>query len=193
MPMADAVIALEDFAWLRPMADADLEAVLSWRNAPAVRANMYTTHLITPGEHARWWAQTRDDPSRRYFIFETRDGAFGVVGFTRIGEITGEAEWAFYASRDAPRGTGSMMEWLALEYAFGPLALQTLRCEVLETNTRVIELHTRFGFVTAGTAIRQIDQAREANIYRLALDKGVWAGLRQSAHDRLTRQQGTAR
>ena len=193
MPVSEAVIAMRTSAWLRPMGETDLDAVLSWRNAPSVRADMYTTHIITPGEHARWWSQTRDDPSRRYFIYETPDGPCGVVGFTRIGEITGEAEWAFYASPDAPRGTGSRMEWLALEYAFGPLALQTLRCEVLETNTRVIELHTRFGFVTAGTAIRQIDQAREANIYRLALDKGVWAGLRQSALDRLVRQQGTAR
>lgn len=192
MSMSEAVIAIDSSAWLRPMTDADLDAVLSWRNAPAVRANMYTTHLITPAEHARWWSQTCDDPSRRYFIFETRDGAFGVLGFTRIGEIAGEAEWAFYASTDAPRGTGSKMEWLALEYAFGELALQTLRCEVLETNTRVIDLHTRFGFVAVGTATRQIDQAGEANIYRLALDRDRWAGLRQSALDRLIRQQGPA-
>lgn len=193
MSIAEAVNAIDTSAWLRPMTDADLDAVLFWRNAPAVRANMYTTHLITPAEHAHWWSQTRDDPSRRYFIFETRDGAFGVVGFTRIGEIAGEAEWAFYASPEAPRGSGSKMEWLALEYAFGQLALQTLRCEVLETNTRVVELHTRFGFVTVGTAIRQIDQAREANIYRLALDRHAWGGLRQSALDRITSQQGPAR
>jgi len=193
MSIAEAIIAIDNSAWLRPMTDADLNAVLAWRNAPAVRANMYTTHVITPAEHAHWWSQTCDDPSRRYFIFETRNGAFGVVGFTRIGEIAGEAEWAFYASPDAPRGSGSKMEWLALEYAFGRLALQTLRCEVLETNTRVIELHTRFGFVTVGTAIRQIDQAREANIYRLALDRHVWGGLRQSALDRITSQQGPAR
>lgn len=192
MPVSEAVIAIRTSAWLRPMTDADLDAVLSWRNASAVRANMYTTHVITPGEHARWWSQTRDDLSRRYFIFETPDGPCGVVGFTRIGEIAGEAEWAFYASPDAPRGTGSRMEWLALEYAFGPLALETLRCEVLESNTRVIDLHTRFGFRTVETATRIVDGNREANIYRLALDRRKWGGLRQSALDRITKQ-GPAR
>ncbi len=42
---------------LRPMVEADLDMVRIWRNNPVVRANMYTTHEITPEEHRAWWAR----------------------------------------------------------------------------------------------------------------------------------------
>ncbi|MGP1275434.1 MAG: UDP-4-amino-4,6-dideoxy-N-acetyl-beta-L-altrosamine N-acetyltransferase [Caulobacterales bacterium] len=189
MSVAEPVVSIGRAGWLRPMTDGDLAQVLAWRNAPAVRANMYTTHEISPDEHERWWSVTRGDASRRYFLFEDAAGAFGVVGFTRIGETEGEAEWAFYASGDAPPGTGSRMEWLALEYAFSTLQLDTLRCEVLEQNARVIALHERFGFHRVEKTTRLVDGTREAIIYRLALDQPGWAKFRQSAFDRITARQ----
>ncbi len=190
MDRAEPAIEITGVGRLRPMADHDLAMVLDWRNAPGVRANMYTTHLISPQEHAAWWARTRDDPSKRYFVFEGQAGPLGVVGFTRLGEIAGQAEWAFYASPEAPRGTGSAMEVLALEYAFGPLALGALRCEVLASNPRVVEMHARFGFETVERVMRTLEDSREVIIYRLALDREVWAGLRDAALARIMQRAG---
>lgn len=181
MDPAEAAIAIAGVGRLRPMTDADLGMVLAWRNAPGVRAHMYTTHVISRDEHAAWWRRTRLDPSRRYFVFNGAAGPCGVVGFTGIDEAALQAEWAFYASSDAPRGTGSAMEVLALEYAFGVMGLDVLRCEVLASNARVIEMHTRFGFSTQGQEARTLADGREVIIYRLALDRGTWAGLREAA------------
>jgi hypothetical protein len=40
-------------AGVRPMADADVERVLAWRNHLKVRRYMYTQHEITLDEHQR--------------------------------------------------------------------------------------------------------------------------------------------
>ncbi|WP_267939196.1 UDP-4-amino-4,6-dideoxy-N-acetyl-beta-L-altrosamine N-acetyltransferase [Paraburkholderia flagellata] len=136
---------------IRPLTQADLDMILSWRNAPAVRQNMYTSHEISPEEHRAWFARVEGDNTKRYFVFE-RDGVGrGVIGFTAIDTNNKRSSWAFYASPDAPRGTGSAMEYLALEYAFNELALLRLHCEVLDFNRAVIQLHQSFGFTIEGT------------------------------------------
>lgn len=48
MDRAEAGIEIAGVGRLRPMAGHDLASVLDWRNAPGVRAHMYTTHLISP-------------------------------------------------------------------------------------------------------------------------------------------------
>ena len=50
---------------LRPLQADDKDQILAWRNSPDVRAYMYTDHVISPDEHARWFAGIPDDwPTR---------------------------------------------------------------------------------------------------------------------------------
>ena len=72
---------------LRPAEDADVDAMLAWRNHPRVREMSLTQHEITPDEHAAWWARTRNDPTRAVLVYE-RGGvpsAFDRVLATRLG------------------------------------------------------------------------------------------------------------
>ena len=42
---------LSDLGGLRGIKEDELELMLSWRNAPKVRENMYTRHEISLSEH----------------------------------------------------------------------------------------------------------------------------------------------
>jgi UDP-4-amino-4,6-dideoxy-N-acetyl-beta-L-altrosamine N-acetyltransferase len=135
---------------LRPIKEQELELMLSWRNAPTVRANMYTQHEISLAEHKGWWAKTSQRVDQEYLMYEHRGVSMGIVAFSGIDALHRNSSWAFYASPDAPRGTGTNMEWLALDHAFGDLGLHKLYCEVLAFNQPVIKLHRKFGFVIEG-------------------------------------------
>lgn len=146
---------------LRAAREDDLPAMRHWRNHPRVRATSFTTHEITPDEHARWWAATRADTSRRVLIYQHEGAAAGVVTYTGI--AGGAAHWGYYLDLDGLERQGLLLPaWIGLEraaiqHAFGPLGLTTLRGEVLAGNEPVLRLHRRFGFAEVGSYRREID------------------------------------
>lgn len=164
---------------LRPVTDDDLSMMRTWRNFPSVREKMYTWHEIPEDEHQRWWARTKSADCHKYFIYEYRDVPTGVVSFNNIDEGNQNASWAFYASPDAERGTGSRMEFLALDYAFFDLKHHKLSCEVLDFNTSVIKLHKKFGFVEEGVFRQQYQRdGKFYDIHRLGILASEWTAKR---------------
>lgn len=111
---------------LRAIKSEELELMLSWRNAPSVRANMYTRHEILLVEHLAWWEKIQTRSDQQYFMYECQGTPFGIVGFNGIDTTNQNSSWAFYASPEAPRGTGSRMEYLALEHAFSGIRLHKI-------------------------------------------------------------------
>ena len=175
---------------LRDIHDDDLELVLSWRNAPSVRQNMYTRHKISLEEHHRWWKVVCARNDQRYFLYENDDIPLGVVGFTQINTSDLNSSWAFYASPDAPRGTGSRMEFLALEKAFGEIGLHKLYCEVLAFNEAVVKLHKKFGFNVEGTFRDQHKISDEyVDVIRLGVVKSEWELVREDMLKKLSYQR----
>jgi UDP-4-amino-4,6-dideoxy-N-acetyl-beta-L-altrosamine N-acetyltransferase len=164
----------------------DLAKVLEWRNSEPVRRNMYTSHLITPEEHKIWWDKVSADSQCEYFIAFAGAADVGVVSFSQIDSASRTAFWAFYASPDPVRGTGSRMELAALDMAFNGLKLRKLCCEVLSFNESVIRLHKKFGFVEEGVFRDQHVNADGAwDIHRLAIFDREWARRRSSVLTRL--------
>jgi UDP-4-amino-4,6-dideoxy-N-acetyl-beta-L-altrosamine N-acetyltransferase len=135
---------------LRSITEDDLELIRSWRNHPAIASKMYKRHEISADEHTAWWVRTSARQDQGYFMYENAGEPLGVVGFTEIDPDNGNCFWAFYASPTAPRGTGSCMEFLALEHVFQTLGIHKLSCEVLAFNEAVIRLHKKFGFQVEG-------------------------------------------
>ena len=165
---------------LRPIEETELELMLAWRNAPGVRQNMYTRHEISREEHLSWWVRTRELASQQYFMYEYRGQASGIVAFTGIDRGSLNCSWAFYASPDAPRGTGSRMEFLALEHVFTNMGLHKLYCEVLAFNAAVIKLHQKFGFEIEGV-FKEHHRTEDAytDIYRFGLLSRTWQMKRE--------------
>ncbi len=138
----------------RRMTKADLPLVLEWRNHPDVRRYMYTTHEITPSEHAEWYSRAAVDPQKYLLIYESNNEPLGFVNFNKIndGEI---ADWGFYVSPSASKGTGQNLASAALSYAFKTLRLHKLCGQVLATNVRSIRFHERHGFLREGSLRHQ--------------------------------------
>ena len=173
---------------LRKIRDDELELMLSWRNAPNVRANMYTHHEISLSEHLAWWARTKEDQRNQYFMYERLGQPLGIVALVDIGSPENSASWAFYAAPNAPAGSGSRMEFLALEYAFKTLGLQALNCEVLSFNIPVLNLHNKFGFKIVET-IKNGHNVENHNydIHKLQLTTSDWEEFRPSLLERVKR------
>lgn len=183
---------MTSLGYLRPILESELELMLSWRNAPSVRANMYTRHEISINEHLAWWQSVTQRGDQQYFMYEKDDIPSGIVGFTNIDRINSNCCWAFYAAGDAPKGTGSRMEFLALEHVFGALGLQKLYCEVLAFNSAVIALHQKFGFQVEGQ-FRQhhLVEDEYVDIFRLGLLAREWAVKREEMQGKLLRANRT--
>jgi UDP-4-amino-4,6-dideoxy-N-acetyl-beta-L-altrosamine N-acetyltransferase len=179
---------------LRPLAAADCDIVRDWRNRPHVAANMYTDHEISAGEHANWFAGALIDQSKRYFIIETLEesgwtGA-GLAGFTQIDAASAQksASWAFYLAdpETRGRGIGARTELLMLAKAFDDLDLQTLRCEVLAINARVIGLHESFGFKRTALLSGHVSKnGVPHDVIALEMKREDWAFARGMAEHRL--------
>lgn len=167
---------------LRPIEDSELEMMLSWRNAPEVRENMYTTDIISLENHLKWYDGIRNNKKMCYLMYvDTMNTPLGIVAFTDMNFKNKTSFWAFYAAPYAPTGTGSKMEFLALEYIFNHLNFHKLNCEVLEFNQSVVKLHKKFGFIEEGYFRQQhIHNEQYTGIYRLGLLKEEWINHRNN-------------
>lgn len=160
---------------LRRMLSRDLENVLAWRNQESVRKNMYTSHVISPEEHKRWWEVQENNSRTVPLIAEIEEVPVGVVIFTNYCGSGGTATWAFYAAEGAKKGVGRAMEYAALDYAFQDLGLRKLECEVLSFNMAVVNLHRRHGFEVEGVFRKSYERGGELyDIYRLAIFSETW-------------------
>ncbi len=166
---------------LRNIQKSEVELMLSWRNHPSVKMNMYNQHEITLEEHLKWWEKTAVSEYDQYFMYELAGVPTGIVGFNNINKNNKNSAWAFYASSTAAKGSGAKIEFLALEYAFNTLNLHKLFCEVLAFNAPVIKMHKKFGFVEEGIFREQycIDD-QFIDIYRLGILKNEWLMNREA-------------
>lgn len=176
---------------LRAIRQDELERVLSWRNAESVRRNMYSRHVISSAEHLEWWNSLQGRLDRRYFMYECSGVPLGVVGFSDLGGVDAVGTWAFYADPESPKGTGSKMEFLALDMAFGELGLRKLRCEVLEFNTAVLKLHQKFGFSIEDVPQKQhLYEGEQVGIVQFGLLSSEWQEKRPVILDKLIKVFG---
>lgn len=134
---------------LRPMLDRDVGQVFVWRNDPEIRRYMLTQHEITLDEHHAWFARASADQSRRLLIVEDEGRPFGCVNFSGV-RPGGVADWGFYTAPDAPKGSGSKLGQVALDYAFRNAGLHKVCGQALAYNGASIRLHEGLGFRREG-------------------------------------------
>jgi len=166
---------------LRPLHIEDKAMVLSWRNQERVRRFMYTDHVISTDEHERWLSQALANTSARYLIFEFNSRPVGFVSFSNLEPIQLRGSWAYYLGEtDVPNGTGSAMEFLALDYAFEHLKIRKLCCEVFGFNESVIKLHQKFGFRQEGLFAAHVLKSRVfEDVVVLAIFASDWMKHRE--------------
>lgn len=159
---------------VRPMTEADLEAVLAWRNHPEVRRWMFSQQEIALDSHRQWFERARQDKARHLLVFELGGEP---RGFVNIGVLAGGqvADWGFYASPDAPKGTGRLLGQSALRYAFETAALHKVCGQVLAFNERSLRFHQSLGFQLEGTLRDQhFDGTRHHDVMCFGLLRHEW-------------------
>jgi len=133
---------------LSPLTVEDIEQVRTWRNLPEVSQYMYSDMQISVEQQQSWFNKISNDPSCRYWIIEYEGKKLGLVSVTGIDKTLQSCYWAFYLGDTSVRGggIGSKIEYNVLQYVFGELGLNKLRCEVFVSNDKVIKMHEKFGF-----------------------------------------------
>jgi len=147
---------------------------------------MYTSHEISWQEHNDWFNSVQTDSTRLYFIYSDGGDDHGVVYFTDYKPQQAIAFWGFYASDKAPGGTGILMEYDALGYAFETLKLHKLNCEVISYNKAVINLHKKAGFIEEGL-FRDYHyfEGRYFDVVRLGMLDSEWEQARDYLQKRI--------
>jgi len=135
---------------LRLVREQDLPLVLAWRNHPEVRRYMFSTHIITFEEHRRWFERTSQDSARHLLLFEQDNVPLGFINLRVFDSAAGLADWGFYVSREAPRGTGLLLGKTVVRHSFEVLGLHKLCGQVLDFNERSLRFHLRLGFQKEG-------------------------------------------
>jgi UDP-4-amino-4,6-dideoxy-N-acetyl-beta-L-altrosamine N-acetyltransferase len=173
---------------LRPLEADDRDRILAWRNSPGVRAYMYTDHVISPEEHARWFEAVADDTRRIYWIIEMDGRPVGLANLYDIDRRNQRCAWAYYLADPAVRGKGlgSYVEYWVLEYVFEGLRLGKLWCEVLASNEPVWRLHETFGFVVeARFRGHVIKEGEPVDVLGLGMLETDWRVKREEMAERL--------
>ncbi|CAN7182005.1 UDP-4-amino-4,6-dideoxy-N-acetyl-beta-L-altrosamine N-acetyltransferase [Rossellomorea sp. LjRoot5] len=128
-----------------------LDLVLLWRNQEDIRKVMYHDKLITIEEHRSWFNSINNSEKKITKVFLFKGAPYGVVNITNIDRINQRCEWGFYiGEKNAPRGLGSIMGNLALNYMFKELRLNKICSEVLGFNQASLHFHRKLGFNQEG-------------------------------------------
>jgi UDP-4-amino-4,6-dideoxy-N-acetyl-beta-L-altrosamine N-acetyltransferase len=178
---------------LRPLAAADTERVLAWRNSPTVSQWMYGDRAIGEAEHAGWMrsvlvARASPAPDRLYWVAELDQTPVGVANLARIDRANGRCDWAYYLADPAVRGrgVGAAVEYAVLRHVFDVLQLNKLCCEVLAENAAVIALHEGFGFQREALLRAHVRKAGQwRDVVGLGLLASDWAQIEPECRARI--------
>lgn len=143
---------------LRQLVESDLATVLEWRNSEHVSSNMLTDHIITKEEHFLWYKNLLSQKQmNKYLVYEYLGDPVGLVYLTQIDNFNNKCYWGFYiGEKDAPKGSGLAMGYLALEYFFKVLRIRKICSEVLAFNKASINYHKKLGFTMEGRLVKHI-------------------------------------
>lgn len=141
---------------LRLLEEADLPMTLAWRNQDHIRRWFLHSDVITPEQHAAWYAGYKDRDDDFVFVIEEADTLrrpVGQVSLYRVDWSAGRAEFGrlIIADEDA-RGLGlaRLATNRLLAEAHGPFGLTDVYLSVLENNTAALRVYEACGFRITG-------------------------------------------
>jgi UDP-4-amino-4,6-dideoxy-N-acetyl-beta-L-altrosamine N-acetyltransferase len=160
---------------LRRLLAEDLPLVRAWRNHPAVRRHMFTTHDIGADEHRQWFERQQADATRRLYLFERAGVPAGFMHLSGV-QPGGVCEWGFYAAPEAPRGSGRAMGAATLVELFNVEQVHKICGQVLAGNAASLRFHEALGFQHEGLLRQQHRSAdgRHLDVHCFGRLIGAW-------------------
>ncbi len=142
---------------LRPLAESDVDDILTWVNNRDIVGNI-ATFSGKPFTRADELAYVRrmisSDQDRVFSVVRSGDGAYlGQVGIHQIYQRSrvGRLACIIGSREQMGKGYGTAAIAHVLDIAFGSEALHKIWLMVFETNTRARRVYERIGFVEEGT------------------------------------------
>lgn len=179
---------------LRPVEESDLEIILAWRNSERIRSNMYTDHVITWEEHRRWFGRIQGEGQVLSRVFEISGKPFGLVNINRMDRANNTCYWGFYIGEaEAPRGCGTVMGFLGLEYIFEVLKIRKVIGESFVFNQASVAFHERLGFSREGHFRRHVlKNGNYEDIFSFALFSDHWIKVKPELERKFFSRTGCA-
>ncbi len=176
---------------LRPLEERDLDMVLAWRNSERVRSYMYTDHIISPEEHRAWFERLGQAPFATTLVFEYKGVPSGLKSFSQIDRHNNRCHWGFYlGDTELPRGCGTAMGFLALEYVFEQHDFRKLCAEAFAFNEGSVKYHTRLGFVREGRFVKHVlKNGTYEDIVSFALFRDEWLAAKTALTAQVFREE----
>ncbi|AWM18744.1 UDP-4-amino-4,6-dideoxy-N-acetyl-beta-L-altrosamine N-acetyltransferase [Bacillus inaquosorum] len=161
---------------LRTLKEKDLDTVLRWRNDERIRQSMYNDQIITEKQHQQWFKNVNSSKTEHYFIFTIDHTDTGFVSFKDVDHKNNHCYWGFYIGEaQSPKGSGSVMGFLALEWAFQQLEVEKVYGEVLSNNEKSLSYHQSLGFSKEGHFRKHIVRNNNyLDVIRYGLLKEEW-------------------
>jgi len=140
---------------LRPLAETDVDSILTWVNRPEVVGNLaaFSGDPLTRDQELAWIRRTLASTDRVWSVVAADDGRYlGQVGIHQIHQRSrvGRLGLVIASRAEMGKGFGSAAVRAALDRAFGELALHKLWLMVFRSNDRGQRLYRRLGFVEEG-------------------------------------------
>lgn len=132
-----------------------LPLMVKWRNDQAVSSMLFDRGKFTHAKQKTWFEKSKKDKSRKQFIIVENKNNFpiGAINLMNIDYKNLHCDWGYYIGETSYRMGGYSIEaeYLILEYAFQNLGMNKVYCQTLAYNSKVIGIHTKFGFKIDGT------------------------------------------
>lgn len=139
---------------LRPIADADTDLIVKWRNTPSVVQNFIFRQTFTPEMHRNWLAaKVATGQVVQYIIIDKADAKpVGSVYYRDIDNHNRSAEYGIFIGEESARGKGLGTETAKLftDFGFAELQLHRISLRVLAENTAARRSYEKAGFVQEG-------------------------------------------
>ena len=139
---------------LRPIADADTDLIVKWRNTPSVVQNFIFRQTFTPEMHRSWLAtKVATGQVVQYIIIDKADDKpIGSVYYRDIDNHNRSAEYGIFIGEESARGKGLGTETAKLftDFGFAELQLHRISLRVLAENTAARRSYEKAGFVQEG-------------------------------------------
>lgn len=163
---------------LRAFEPDDAERYRAWVNDAEIARLVDRARPVTKLEHGEWYRQLVTSDRHVVFAVERLDDArfIGLVWLYEIHWRHRRAEVRIViGDRDAwSRGHGSDALRVISQVAFGPMNLEKLWADVLETNPRAVASFEHAGFRREGTLVGdRVEDGRRVDIVRLGLLRGT--------------------
>lgn len=166
-----------------PVTIDDIELIREWRNSRLINDASITQKTLTAEMQADWFKKVLGDEKFTQWIIKADTHKIGYAAIKGLDESNSRVEFSsLYIGDGAYIGTGvgAEAEFLVLEYIYNELKVEKIFCEVLSDNTKVVNLHKKFGFEVKGVQRKHyIKNTQPLDIILLALFRDIWSVKRE--------------